>query len=117
VLMMFGHLLRRSLVEEIVKVQLLLVCGLTTVCTLILEAVLAEFREVLEVVGFCSVCDCLWLFLVFDSVEALTIDIFFLFWAGVHMINSGKFHLGVLASFVSCFRASLMFVITSINCS
>lgn len=117
VLMMFGHLLRRCLVEEVIQVQLLLVCGLTTVCTLILEAVLAEFWEVLEVVWLSSVRDCLWLFLVFDSVKALTIDVFFLFRAGVHMIDGGKFHLGVLSSFVSSFRASLMFVITSVNCS
>ena len=114
---MFGHLFRRCLVEEVIQVQLLLVCGLTTVCTLILEAVLAEFWEVLEVVWLSSVRDCLWLFLVFDSVKALTIDVFFLFRAGVHMIDGGKFHLGVLSSFVSSFRASLMFVITSVNCS
>ena len=82
---------------------------------MILETVLTELREVLEVVWFISVRYCLRLFLVFDCVEALTIEVFFLLDICVHMIDGGKFHLGVLSVFVSCFGTSLVFAITSIN--
>jgi hypothetical protein len=115
-LMMLCHLLHRCLVDEIVQVQLLLVRGLTSlIYSVILEAVLAEFWEVLEVVWLISVGYCLRLFLVFECVEALSIEVFFLLDISVHMIDGGKFHLGVLSVFISCFGTSLVFAITSIN--
>ena len=72
--MVLSHLLYRCLVDKVVQIQLLLIRSLSTlVYSVILETVLAELREVLEVVWFISVRYCLRLFLVFDCVEALTI--------------------------------------------
>ena len=115
-MLMHANLINWALVNEVVQVQLLLISGLSLSISVILETVLAKLWEVLEVIWFISICDCLrWLFLVFNSVKALSINVFFLFRTGVHMIYRWEFHLGVLSVFVSGFGASLSFVITPVN--
>jgi len=115
---MFCNFINWALVNEVIQVHLLLIGSAILLLSVILETVLGKLWEVLEVICFASVCNCrLRLFLVFNCIKALSINIFFLFHTTIHMIYRWKLHLGVLSVFISCFRTSLSFVITPINWS
>jgi hypothetical protein len=116
-LMMHVDLFNRISIDKIIQIQLLLICSLSVIpISVILEAVLWKFWEVLDV-RILSIGYCLWLLLIFNCVKALSTNIFFLILCWFHMVYRLEFHLGVLCFFVSCFRISLDFVITSINWS
>ena len=115
--LMFCNLINWALVNEVIQVQLLLISSAFLLLSVILETVLRKLWEVLEVIWLVSVCNRLRLFLVFNCIKALSINIFFLFYTTIHMVYRWKFHLGVLSVFISCFRTSLSFVKTPINWS
>lgn len=111
------HLIYRTVIHEIVQIELLMIRGDCVLSSsMILKAILRELWVILEVLTRLWTVGHRLLFSCFNRIEALSSNIFFLFLnhCVIYVINGLEFHLSVGPVFISGFRTSLSFVITSI---